>query len=62
MDRSSNRLSFAIVTAAVIIGSSLVVQSRGALAGGTYLGHIGFVVAGILGIGLAIGIVRSGRL
>ncbi|HET9372999.1 MAG TPA: AarF/ABC1/UbiB kinase family protein [Vicinamibacterales bacterium] len=63
MDRSSNRLSFAVVIAAILIGSSLVMHagSQGA-AGYPTLGLAGFVIAGVLGVGLAIGIVRSGRL
>ena len=63
MDRSSNRLSFAVVIAAILIGSSLVMHAgpRGS-PGYPTLGLAGFVVAGVLGVGLAIGIVRSGRL
>ena len=64
MDRSSNRLSFAIVIAALIVGSSLVLQ-RGTgptLFGFPAVGLIGFVAAAILGLWLAIGILRSGRL
>ena len=64
MDRSSNRLSFSIVIAAVVIGSSIMVH---AAVGPTAFGYpvpglIGFVTAGLLGIGLALGILRSGRL
>jgi ubiquinone biosynthesis protein len=64
MDRSSNRLSFAVVIAAVVIGSSIMVHAAvGPQAFGyPLLGLAGFVAAGILGIGLAIGILRSGRL
>jgi ubiquinone biosynthesis protein len=64
MDRSSNRLSFAIVIAALIVGSSFIVQ-RGAgpqLLGMPALGLVGFVAAGLFGLWLAIGILRSGRL
>ena len=64
MDRSSNRLSFAIVIAAIVIASSIMVH---AAVGPTALGYpllgvMGFVIAGLLGIGLAVGILRSGRL
>jgi ubiquinone biosynthesis protein len=64
MDRSSNRLSFAIVIGSLIVGSSLVIQAGvgGTVGGYPALGLAGFVVAGILGIGLAVGVVRSGRL
>ena len=64
MDRSSNRLSFAVVIAAIVIGSSIIVHaSVGPQAFGyPLLGLAGFVTAGVLGIGLALGILRSGRL
>jgi ubiquinone biosynthesis protein len=64
MDRSSNRLSFAVVIAAILIGSSIVVHAGAGpqLHGYPVLGLAGFLAAGILGIGLAIGILRSGRL
>lgn len=64
MDRSSNRVSFAIVIAAIVIGSAVVVHAGfGPLAFGyPALGLAGFLGAGLLGIGLAIGILRSGRL
>lgn len=64
MDRSSNRLAFALIIAALIVGSSLVIQSgRGPFVlGYPVLGLAGFLIAGVLGIGLAIGIARSGRL
>jgi ubiquinone biosynthesis protein len=64
MDRSSNRIASALIIAALVVGSSLVVQvERGPLVlGYPVLGLIGFVVAGVFGIGLAIAILRSGRL
>ena len=64
MDRSSNRLSFAIVIAALIVGSSLIVlQGAGPyLFGVPAFGLVGFLVAGFFGIWLAIGILKSGRL
>jgi ubiquinone biosynthesis protein len=64
MDRSSNRLSFAIVIAALIVGSSFVVQRDIGphLLGVPALGLVGFVAAGLFGFWLAIGILRSGRL
>ena len=64
MDRSSNRLSFAIVIAAIVIGSSIMVHAAvgPTMFGYPMLGLIGFLAAGFLGIGLAIGILRSGRL
>jgi ubiquinone biosynthesis protein len=64
MDRASNRLSFAIVIAAIVVGSSVIVHAGlGPHAFGyPSLGIAGFVAAGVLGIGLVIGILRSGRL
>jgi ubiquinone biosynthesis protein len=64
MDRSSNRLSFAIVIAALIIGSSLIFRSGTGptLFGYPALGLTGFLTAALLGIWLVIGIMRSGRL
>jgi ubiquinone biosynthesis protein len=64
MDRSSNRLSFAIVIAALIVGSSFILQ-RGVgphVYGLSALGLAGFIAAGLFGLWLAIGILRSGRL
>lgn len=64
MDRSSNRLSFAIVIGSLLVGSSLVIQAGlgPALYGYSALGLIGLASAAILGMGLAVGVVRSGRL
>jgi ubiquinone biosynthesis protein len=64
MDRSSNRLSFAVVIGAVVIGSSVVTHAGVGPTVGGYpsLGVAGFVTAGVLAMGLALGILRSGRL
>jgi len=64
LDRSSNRLSFAVVIAALIIGSSLIFQTGigPRLFGYPLLGLAGFLLASILGVWLLIGIMRSGRL
>jgi ubiquinone biosynthesis protein len=66
MDRSSNRLAFAMIIAAVIVGSSLMIaQKLEPLVPGTDLsviGLVGYVVAGFLGMGLAWAIYRSGKL
>lgn len=64
MDKSSNRVSFSLVISALIIGSSLIIMAnKGPLVYGfPVLGIMGFIFAGILGLGLAIAILRSGRL
>jgi ubiquinone biosynthesis protein len=64
MDRSSNRLSFAIVIAALIVASALIFRagSGPSVFGYPLLGLVGFLAAGFLGLWLAIGILRSGRL
>ncbi len=63
-DRTSNRIAFAIVLAALIIGSSLMVLS------GVppkwfdipIIGLVGFLVAGLMGFWLLITIIRHGRM
>jgi len=64
MDRSSNRLSFAIVIAAIVVASSVMVHAAAGPQAFGYplLGLAGFVAAGVLGLGLAVGILKSGRL
>jgi len=63
-DRSTNRISFAVVIAAIIIGSSVIIHSgKGRLVlGYPFLGLVGYVLAGLLGLWLVWGIIRSGRL
>ncbi|MDR3626886.1 MAG: hypothetical protein P4L45_08640, partial [Ignavibacteriaceae bacterium] len=64
IDRSSNRLSFAIIIAALVIGSSLIIHLRKGPLLWSYpiMGIAGFSFATILGIWLLIGIIRSGKL
>ena len=64
LDKSSNRLSFSLIIAALIIGSSLVMQlNKGPqLLGFPAFGVLGFLIAGILGLWLVVAILRSGRL
>jgi ubiquinone biosynthesis protein len=63
LDRSSNRLSFSMIIAALIIGSSLILHANIGpfLFGFPALGVLGFSTAGIIGIGLVISILRSGK-
>lgn len=64
IDSSSNRLSFAIIIAALIIGSSMIMYlGKGNLPlSYPVIGISGFAVASVLGIWLLIGIMRSGKL
>ena len=66
LDRSGNRLAIAIVIAALIVGSSVVltVGSEATMLGVEvrYLGVVGYLIAGVLGLGLGWAIFRSGRL
>jgi len=64
LDKSSNRISFSLLISALIIGSSLIMQTNKGpmLFGFPVLGFLGYSVAGLLGLWLAIAILRSGRL
>ncbi|MBU4492352.1 MAG: AarF/ABC1/UbiB kinase family protein [Euryarchaeota archaeon] len=63
LDIMSNRLSFSMIIAALIVGSSLNIQTGMSprIFGVPLLGIFGFLLAGFLGIGLLISILRSGK-
>ncbi len=63
-DRSTNRISFSLIIAAIIISSSVIIHSgRGRMMFGyPFLGLVGYILAGVLGLWLVWGIIRSGRL
>jgi len=63
-DQISNRLSFSIVIAALIVGSALIVISKTPplFYGISLIGIIGFLAAALMGIWLLVAILRSGRL
>ncbi|MCB1281734.1 MAG: phosphotransferase, partial [Salinibacterium sp.] len=63
IDRSANRLTLGVVTAALIVGSSIVMTVRGGpeLFGLPVLGLLGFVVASINAVWLVLSIWRSNR-
>lgn len=63
-DQISNRISFSIVIAALIIGSALIVISRTPpyVFGISLIGIIGFLAAAIMGIWLLVAILRKGKL
>jgi ubiquinone biosynthesis protein len=65
VDIFANRLVFALLIAALIIGSSMMaifLKGGSRLLGVSVFGLIGFVFAAILGLLLLVGIIRSGRL
>lgn len=64
LDKSSNRLSFSMLISALIVGSSLIMQvEKGPqVMGFPVLGFLGYTIAGVLGLWLAVAILRSGRL
>ncbi|MBN1894704.1 phosphotransferase [bacterium] len=64
MDRSTNRLSFSLIIASLIIASSLIIHSQKGpyLFGVPAFGLVGFTLAGILGLWLVVAIIRSGKL
>ncbi|MBU0719078.1 MAG: AarF/ABC1/UbiB kinase family protein [Planctomycetes bacterium] len=66
LDHSSNRLSFSVVIAAIIMGSSVVISASSDLTmfgvKVQYFGLAGYLLAGIFGLTLIWAIFRSGRL
>ncbi|HWR72845.1 MAG TPA: AarF/ABC1/UbiB kinase family protein [Nitrospirota bacterium] len=64
LDKSSNRIAFSVITAAIIVASSLIIHA------GTgprvfdlpVFGLLGYVIAGLFGLWILIGILRSGQL
>ncbi len=63
-DQISNRISFAIIIASLIIGSALIVISNmpPLFYGISVIGLAGFLAAGFLGIWLLVAIIKKGRL
>ena len=64
LERASNRLAFSLIIAGLIVGSSILTFSD---SGPKYfsipiLGLIGYVLAGILGLGLIVSMIRSNKL
>jgi ubiquinone biosynthesis protein len=59
LDRSSNRISFALIIAGLVVASSLLVPQSGWLQS---VGIAGYSIAALLGIWLIISIIRRGRL
>jgi ubiquinone biosynthesis protein len=63
-DQISNRISFSIIIAALVIGSALIVISKTPpfIFGISLIGIIGFLAAAIMGIWLLIAILKKGKL
>lgn len=64
LDKIGNRLSFSLVISALIIGSSFIIASSSAqtVIFGVPIGKMLYLLAGVLGLGLAASIIRSGKL
>jgi ubiquinone biosynthesis protein len=66
LDRSSNRMAFAMIVASIILGSAIVLQAdigpRLPYTQMPLIGLLGFLLAGLMGVWLVIAILRSGRL
>jgi ubiquinone biosynthesis protein len=63
-DQISNRISFSIIIAALIIGSALIVISKTppSFYGISLIGIIGFLAAAVMGIWLLVAILKKGKL
>ncbi len=63
-ERSTNRLSFALVVAALIISSSLIIHSKvpPLLGDVSLVGIAGYLLAGLMGFWLLISILRHGKM
>ena len=64
IERASNRLSFSMIIASVVIASAIIMSFHTGphYDGVPLLGLAGFVIAGLLGLRWALAILRSGRL
>jgi len=64
LERSTNRISYSLILAAIIIGTSLIMQTdKGPqFMGFPVIGVLGFLISAILGLGLVIMILRSGKM
>jgi len=58
LDKSSNRISFALIIAALLIGSSMLVAQENF----QEMGIIGYIFAAVFGVWLLVSIIRGGKL
>ena len=64
VDRAADRLTMGVITAALVVGSSIVMNSAGGGVSSRWLlalGVLGFVGAGLIGLWILLSIWRSGR-
>ena len=64
VDRAANRLTMGVITAALVVGSAIVMNSAGGGVSSRWLlalGVLGFVGAGLIGLWILLSIWRSGR-
>ena len=63
-DKMINRLSFSLIIAGMIVGSSIIINSNPGpkIHGISIIGVVGYIVSAILGLWLLISIIRSGSL
>lgn len=62
LDKSSNRISFALIIAALLVGSSMLVPQEGSVLGLVNLqtlGIVGYLIAAVIGIWLVVSIIRG---
>jgi len=64
IDRTGNRLSFAVIIASLLLSSTILVQAKIGpfIRGYPVLGLAGFFIAFVMGLWLLLGIIRSGKL
>ena len=62
LDRASNRLTFAIIISAIVVGSAIIIPAARDAAALQWLVVGGFVVGILLALWLIVGIMRSGML
>jgi len=64
LDKAANRMAYSLILAAIIVGSSLIMQTnKGPIfMGFPVIGVLGFLIAAVLGLGLVIIILRSGKM
>jgi ubiquinone biosynthesis protein len=61
IERSSNRISFSLLVAALVVASSLILVLGGEIQIYRWFGVAGFAFAAMVGVWLLVNIIRSGR-